>query len=77
MSAPSHCARPGCTSAPVAVLTYDYAQRTAWLDDVERAPQGTTWLLCITHADTLRVPVGWQLEDRRAEVVAIRSTLAS
>ena len=29
------------------------------------------------HADTLRVPVGWQLEDRRAEVVAIRSTLAS
>src|SRR5436190_16316199 len=77
MSSASHCARPGCTSAPVAVLTYDYAQRTAWLDDVGRAPQGTTWLLCLTHADTLRVPVGWQLEDRRSEVVAIRSDLAS
>ena len=77
MTSPSHCARPGCTSAPVAVLTYDYAQRTAWLDDVGGAPLGTTWLLCITHADSLSVPVGWELEDRRAEVIAIRSSLAS
>lgn len=61
----------------MAVLTYDYAQRTAWLDDVGGAPQGTTWLLCITHADSLRVPVGWELEDRRSEVVTLRSPLAS
>jgi hypothetical protein len=55
------------------VLTYDYAERTAWLDDLGRSTGGTTWLLCLTHADTLRVPVGWALEDRRAEVVALRN----
>ena len=33
--------------------------------------------LCITHADNLRVPMGWALEDRRAEVVGLRSTRAS
>src|SRR3954452_5263419 len=73
----SHCARPGCTAAPVAVLTYDYSERTAWLDDVGGSPLGTTWLLCITHAEGLRVPVVWSLDDRRAEVIAIHATRAS
>src|SRR4051794_1344615 len=77
MSSPSHCARPGCTAAPVAVLTYDYSERTAWLDDVGGSPLGTTWLLCIAHAEGLRVPVGWTLEDRRAEVIAIHTSRAS
>ena len=61
----------------MAVLTYDYAQRIAWLDDLGGAPLGTTWLLCLNHADSLRVPVGWELDNRRADVIAIRSTLAS
>src|SRR3954452_14512651 len=77
MSSPSHCARPGCSAAPVAVLTYDYHQRTAWLDDLGGPAAGTTWVLCISHADNLRVPMGWALEDRRAEVVGLRSTRAS
>ena len=61
----------------MAVLTYDYAERTAWLDDLGGAPGGTTWLLCLNHADSLKVPVGWALEDRRAEVVSFRTTWAS
>jgi hypothetical protein len=61
----------------VAVLTYDYAERTAWLDDLGGSPLGTTWLLCLNHADTLKVPMGWSLEDRRAEVVSLRTTWAS
>jgi hypothetical protein len=77
MTSPTHCARPGCTAPPVAVLTYDYLQRTAWLDDVGGDPSGTTWLLCITHAEGLRVPVGWTLEDRRAEVIALHTFRAS
>ena len=77
MSSPSHCARPGCTGSPVALLTYDYRQSTAWLDDVGGRAAGTTWLLCINHADNLRVPRGWELEDRRSEVVSLRSSWAS
>ena len=77
MSSSSHCARPGCTASPVAVLTYDYRQSTAWLDDVGGRAEGTTWLLCIHHADNLKVPMGWALEDRRAEVIGIHSSRAS
>jgi hypothetical protein len=77
MSSPSHCARPGCSGSPVAVLTYDYRQSTAWLDDVGGRANGTTWLLCMNHADNLRVPMGWDLQDRRAEVVSLRSSRAS
>ena len=62
---------------PVAVLTYDYSERTAWLNDLGGPVEGTTWLLCITHADRLVVPVGWQLDDRRADVVALHATRAS
>ena len=61
----------------MAVLTYDYRQSTAWLDDVGGRTEGTTWLLCINHADNLKVPMGWALEDRRDEVIGIRSSRAS
>lgn len=47
------------------MLSYDYAQRLAWLDDVglERDPHA--YDLCEHHAGRLTVPAGWMLEDRR------------
>jgi hypothetical protein len=62
MDRSAHCAHQGCGSSIAAVLGYDYASRTAWLEPAH-APGG--WGLCITHADTLRVPLGWALDDRR------------
>ena len=77
MTGSVHCARPGCSDAPVAVLTYDYTERVAWLNDTGTPQAGSSWFLCIAHADSLRVPVGWTLDDRRIDVVSLRSSRAS
>lgn len=72
-----HCARPACNEVATATLSYDYAARTAWLDHA--APEGHPMNhdLCAAHADGLKVPVGWSLQDRRGALPFVRSTLAS
>ena len=70
------CARPGCGDPASALLTYDYGSRTAWIDD-PGAIEGSVWPLCAHHADQLKVPVGWERDDRRVAVVSLRSPLAS
>ena len=65
-----HCARPGCGRAAVATLSYDYANGSAWLDGLAPESHPMVHDLCAAHADGLRVPRGWCLDDRR--VVASR-----
>jgi hypothetical protein len=60
-----HCARPGCNGAAAATLTYDYANSTAWLDHVSDEAHPMAHDLCVAHGDSLVVPRGWKLEDRR------------
>ena len=65
-----HCAHPGCGRPVAAILSYDYANRVAWLD------QPTTddvpgWALCGAHAGRQRVPVGWELQDRRPPSLSV------
>jgi hypothetical protein len=60
------CARPGCSGAATAWLTYDYAAQQAWLDDQPARDLGNQWGLCGTHAARLRAPRGWTQVDRRA-----------
>jgi hypothetical protein len=50
---------------PAATLTYQYATRTAWLDDPAASADPAAYDLCANHAEGLRVPVGWKLDDRR------------
>ena len=59
------CSRPGCAESAVATLTYQYARSVAWLDGLSdvRDPHG--YDLCERHAERLRVPHGWRLEERR------------
>lgn len=58
------CVRPGCGAQAVASLTYNYAARMVWLDDL--SPEGPpVWGICPAHAERLRVPEGWVREDRR------------
>lgn len=59
------CARPGCTDHAVSTLAYEYASRTVWLDLVAHESHPSTYDLCPRHANNLRVPLGWQLRDRR------------
>ncbi len=59
------CARPGCSTTASATLVYDYERRTSSLEPLSDESHPMTYDLCDTHADTLTVPRGWQLDDRR------------
>lgn len=58
------CRRPGCAEAATAALSFQYATRTVWLDDLGDAEPHTIDL-CTMHADRVSPPRGWAGEDRR------------
>lgn len=58
-------------------MTYDYATRVVWLDPPgTRNGDATTWGLCAGHAENLRVPRGWAVEDRRRPPAAYARPIA-
>jgi len=63
------CAHNGCDARATAMLSYNYAGRIAWLDDLDDQPVPPGHDLCAAHADRLGVPLGWEREDRRTPVV--------
>jgi hypothetical protein len=54
-------------------MVYDHAGRTAVLEALNPEAHPMHYDLCPHHADHLRVPVGWALEDRRARRLAVAS----
>jgi Protein of unknown function (DUF3499) len=65
MQRPRLCARPGCGEPAAATLSFQYATRTVWLDDIG-PKEPSTIDLCGRHADRLAAPKGWNDHDRRA-----------
>lgn len=59
------CARPDCAAVAATTLSYDYPASTVWLDGLDDESHPMTHDLCDRHADSLSVPRGWQLRDRR------------
>jgi len=58
-------------------MTYDYANRVVWLDLPGHLPgAGATWGLCAAHAQNLRVPRGWAMEDRRRPAAVLHPRIA-
>jgi hypothetical protein len=68
VSVTPQCARPACGGDVAAWLTYDYAGQRVWLDDPGFNGDGNRWPICSTHANRLRVPLGWVCLDRRTAV---------
>jgi hypothetical protein len=62
------CARPGCADVAVATLSYAYAEGLVVLDDLALEAHPMVHDLCARHAGGLRVPLGWELRDDRADV---------
>ena len=62
---PRHCSRPGCSEGASATLTYQYARQAVWMDGLSAERHPHDYDLCARHADRLRVPAGWRLDDRR------------
>jgi hypothetical protein len=54
-------------------MTYDYAGRTAWVDDLAEVQAPAGYDLCTAHARTFSVPQGWTRSDRRAMAGAARA----
>ncbi len=59
------CARPGCDEVASATMTYDYGDRSTWIDPLDPDASPAGYDLCDTHARTLGVPSGWSRTDRR------------
>ncbi|MEJ6720465.1 DUF3499 family protein [Ilumatobacter sp.] len=62
------CTRTGCSERAECMLTYDYGQSHAWIEELlfERDPH--TYDMCARHAARLSVPSGWHLDDRRVTI---------
>lgn len=60
------CARPGCSRTAVATLSYEYARGLVVLDDLADDPHPMVHDLCGSHAEGLKVPLRWELADRRS-----------
>jgi hypothetical protein len=61
------CARPACSEAAAATLTYDYQARVTWLDALAGDRHPMSYDLCAAHAEAMTVPRGWRLDDRRGD----------
>jgi hypothetical protein len=64
------CAKPGCHTSATATLTYDYGNRTAWIERLNDEPHPMRYDLCADHAESLRVPQGWERRDQRVRYPA-------
>ncbi|HVL90527.1 MAG TPA: DUF3499 family protein [Actinomycetota bacterium] len=59
------CSRNGCRWPASASLTFAYAQRVVWIEDLTGLPHPAVYDLCAAHAERLAVPIGWTKEDLR------------
>lgn len=60
-----------------ATLTYNYGSRTVWIDNLDEDTEPNAYDLCANHAESLRVPVGWERDDRRTPIIPLRPSIAS
>lgn len=49
----------------MATLAYAYSDGVVWLEDLAPEAHPMVHDLCDLHADTVRVPRGWELRDQR------------
>jgi len=60
------CARPTCSVAAAATMSYDYDAQIVWIEDLHPEAHPMTHDLCAQHADRSTPPSGWELRDQRA-----------
>src|SRR5215207_8356481 len=76
------CERPGCSSPADVAYGFDADSQIMWLDAVVAVVGTRHGVLCRRHADSMIVPLGWMLDDRReptprlfkAPAVALRAS---
>ncbi len=51
-------------------MSYAYAERTVWLEDLAAEAHPMVHDLCNAHSSDVRVPNGWSLQDHRTPPAA-------
>ena len=62
---PQRCERPGCREFASATYALNPAKRSLTLDNFIEAESAGLNVLCKTHADRLKMPKDWLIDDRR------------
>jgi hypothetical protein len=62
---PQRCERPGCREFASATYALNPAKRSITLDNFVEAESTSLNVLCKTHADRLKMPKDWLIDDRR------------
>lgn len=62
------CERPGCSGPASVSYGMDADERLVWIDSEPAVDPARAGALCRRHADALRPPRGWILDDRRDDV---------
>ena len=65
------CSRNACRWPASASLTYAYAKKVVWIEDLIVAQHPAAYDLCAAHAERLAVPLGWDKEDLRVAPPAV------
>ena len=65
------CSRNGCRWPASASLTFAYAQKVVWIEDLITERHPAAYDLCAAHAERLAVPIGWNKEDLRVVPPAV------
>jgi hypothetical protein len=60
------CSHSGCNMPAECTLVHSYAERRAWLTELEATPDPHNYGLCGYHAGRFRPPLGWSAEDLRS-----------
>lgn len=55
------CARPQCEQGAVSTMTYNYRDAVAVVGPLSPTPKAGALDFCMYHAQTVTVPVGWEL----------------
>lgn len=69
------CSRTACAGTATASCAFSYGHRLVWIAPLDRDRDPSFYDLCEVHLETLRVPKGWSLEDRRATTVVDQPSL--
>jgi len=62
------CGRPGCSEPGAAAYGIVPEDLLFWVDVLDARPDPDVGVLCRRHADSMVVPLGWTLDDRREPV---------
>jgi hypothetical protein len=71
------CSRTGCAERATSSFAFQYVRSLVWLEDLHPERDPHCYDLCARHADRLKVPSGWLLEDRRSMRLVAMTRLAS